>query len=76
MTAKSTAMLRILTGQGLVPRPGWMERILTMFDLRKTRIDLSRLTDEQLHDIGLTRDEVEEELSRRMWDVPPNWRRH
>lgn len=74
MAQKSAAMLRVVTGQGIVPRPGWIERILTMFDVRKTRIDLSRLTDEQLRDVGLTRDDVETELARPIWDVPPHWR--
>jgi uncharacterized protein YjiS (DUF1127 family) len=75
MTTRPAAMLRIITGQGMVPRPGWLERILTMFDVRRTRIDLSRLSDDQLRDVGLTRDQVEAELSRPAWDVPPNWRR-
>ncbi|MFN4131198.1 MAG: DUF1127 domain-containing protein [Paracoccaceae bacterium] len=75
MTTRSAAMLRIVTGQGAIPRPGWLERILTMFDVRRTRIDLSRLTDAQLRDVGLTRDDVEAELARPAWDVPANWRR-
>lgn len=75
MTTRSAAMLRIVTGQGAIPRPSWLERILTMFDVRRTRIDLSRLTDAQLHDVGLTRDDVEAELARSAWDVPANWRR-
>lgn len=74
MAQKSNAMLRVVTGQGIIPRPAWLERILTMFDVRKTRIDLSRLSDEQLQDIGLTRDEVEAEINRPIWDVPPHWR--
>ncbi|RJE86668.1 DUF1127 domain-containing protein [Paracoccus onubensis] len=45
-----------------------------MFDVRKTRIDLSRLSDDQLKDVGLTRDDVEAELARKIWDVPAHWR--
>lgn len=75
MTQRSEAMLRVVTGQGIVPRPNWLERILTMFDMHKSRIDLSRLTDDQLRDVGLTREDVEAELARPAWDVPTNWRR-
>lgn len=75
MTTRTNAMLRVVTGQGLIPRPRLLERLLTMFDVQRTRIDLSRLDDERLRDIGLSREEVEAELSRPVWDVPANWRR-
>ncbi|WP_411837054.1 DUF1127 domain-containing protein [Paracoccus sp. ME4] len=70
-----TALLNVVTGHGILPRPWWLERALTMFDVRRTRIDLSRLSDEQLRDIGLTRDEVIAEMARPLWDVPAHWRR-
>lgn len=73
--AKNSAMLRVVTGNGIIPRSSWAERILTAFDVRKTRIDLSRLTDEQLADVGLTREEVEAELARPIWDAPAHWRK-
>ncbi|WP_265500235.1 DUF1127 domain-containing protein [Paracoccus beibuensis] len=69
-----TALLRVVTGHGILPRPNWVERLMTMFDVRRTRIDLSRLSDAQLRDIGLTRDEVEAEIARPIWDVPNHWR--
>lgn len=75
MTTKSTALLRVVTGQGVVPRASWVERLLTIFDVQRTRIDLARLTDDQLRDIGLTREQVEAEIARPVWDVPANWRR-
>ena len=75
MAQKSAAMLRVVTGHGIIPRPGWVERLLTLFDVRRSRIDLAGLSDEQLRDIGLTRDDVAEELARPIWDVPANWRR-
>jgi uncharacterized protein YjiS (DUF1127 family) len=75
MTSKSNAAFRVAAGHGLVPRPTWLERILTMFDVRRSRLDLADLTDAQLLDIGLTRDDVEREVSRPIWDVPPHWRR-
>jgi uncharacterized protein YjiS (DUF1127 family) len=68
-------MARVVAGTGILPRPRLLERLLTMFDVRRTRIDLARLSDDQLHDIGLTRDEVRAELDRPIWDVPLNWRR-
>nr|WP_111298126.1 DUF1127 domain-containing protein [Paracoccus saliphilus] len=75
MATKSTALLRVVTGRGIVPRPSWIERLLTVFDVQRTRIDLARLSDDQLRDIGLTRDQVEAEIARPVWDVPANWRR-
>ncbi len=72
--SKST-LLRVVTGHGILLRPNWLERLLTMFDVRRTRLDLSRLSDAQLRDIGLTRDEIAAEIARPMWDVPAHWRR-
>ncbi|MEO1910464.1 MAG: DUF1127 domain-containing protein [Paracoccus sp. (in: a-proteobacteria)] len=73
MSTRSLA--RVITGHGIIPRTRWLERLLTMFDVRRTRIDLGRLTDAQLNDIGLTRADVEQELARAAWDVPASWRR-
>ncbi|ODT60944.1 MULTISPECIES: DUF1127 domain-containing protein [Paracoccus] len=75
MSARSTALLRVVTGHGIIPRKPWLERLLTMLDVRRTRIDLSRLSDDHLRDIGLTRDDVEAEIARPLWDVPRHWRR-
>ncbi|CAM3149860.1 DUF1127 domain-containing protein [Paracoccus nototheniae] len=75
MTTKSRALLRVVTGHGILPRPSWIERILTMFDVRRTRIDLARLSDDHLRDIGLTREDVEAEMDKPIWDVPIHWRR-
>jgi uncharacterized protein YjiS (DUF1127 family) len=73
--SRSTALGRVVTGRGILPRPSWLERLLTMFDVHRTRLDLDRLTDAQLRDIGLTREDVEAEMQRPIWDVPANWRR-
>lgn len=75
MAPKSTAMMHVVTGQRIGQRSSWLARIQTWLDVRRTRIDLSRLTDQQLDDIGLDRDEVQAEISRPIWDVPQNWRR-
>ena len=37
MTTRTSAMLRVATGQGLIPRPRLLERLLTMFDVQRTR---------------------------------------
>ncbi len=44
------------------------------FEIRRQRAALRRLTDSDLKDIGLTRSEVDRELSRSFWDVPDTWR--
>lgn len=75
MAQKSKALLRVVTGRGIIPRPGWLERILTAFDSREPEIALDRLSDDQLRDIGLTRAEVEDEMRRPAWDAPLHWRR-
>jgi uncharacterized protein YjiS (DUF1127 family) len=74
MSTRSIALVRVVTGHGIIPRKKWIERLLTIFDVRRTRIDLSRLTDQQLTDIGLTRDQVKAELARAAWDIPAGWR--
>lgn len=74
MTRKSKAMLRVVTGQGLIPRPKWLERILTAFDTRRTVIEISSLSDEQLKDIGLTRADIQQEVAKSLWDAPSHWR--
>lgn len=73
--APKTASLHVLAGHGPFPRPSLGKRILTILSVRRSRQDLSHLSDEQLRDIGLTRDQVADEIARPIWDVPNNWRR-
>ncbi|WP_347138798.1 DUF1127 domain-containing protein [Paracoccus sp. SSK6] len=70
-----TASLHVLAGHGTSPRPSLGKRILTMLSVRRSRQDLAHLSDAQLCDIGLTRDQVAYEIARPVWDVPTNWRR-
>ncbi len=42
---------------------------------RRQRAALTRLSDEQLADIGITRYQAEVEASKPVWDVPETWRR-
>ena len=73
--ATKTTSLHVLAGHGLSTRPSMGKRILTMLSVRRSRQDLSHLSDDQLRDIGLTREQVAHEIARPIWDVPTNWRR-
>ncbi|SNR56927.1 DUF1127 domain-containing protein [Paracoccus sediminis] len=73
--AHHAASLHALAGDGFLPRPSLGKRILTALSVRRSRLDLSQLGDDQLRDIGLTRDQVTQEIARPIWDVPRNWRR-
>jgi len=42
--------------------------------LRRQRVKLASLSDHELQDIGLTPNDVSQELSRSLFDVPCNWR--
>ena len=75
MSFKTAASLPIVAGLGLSARPSLGKRILTLLSLRRSRTDLAHLSDDQLRDIGLTRDQVADEIARPIWDVPTNWRR-
>lgn len=55
-----------------------LEKSLTLadiFELRRQRNELSKLSDDMLRDIGLTPDDVTQELSRSAFDVPRGWPR-
>lgn len=73
--AARLSSLHVLAGHGPSPRPSLGKRIMTMLSVRRSRQDLASLGDEQLRDIGLTRDQVAREIARPIWDVPLNWRR-
>lgn len=73
--ATRTASLHVLAGHGLKSRPSWGKRILNMLSVQRSRHDLANLSDDQLRDIGLSREQVNHEIARPIWDVPANWRR-
>ncbi|MFV2051911.1 DUF1127 domain-containing protein [Aliiroseovarius sp. YM-037] len=56
-------------------RLGLLARIGHAFALRRQRLHLDRLDDAALRDIGLTRRDVDREVSRPMWDAPDHWLR-
>ena len=43
--------------------------------LRRQRLALKRLSDDQLKDIGITRDQANSEAARGVWDAPSTWQR-
>lgn len=75
MAQNSLAAAHPATRPGILPRKGWRAHLLTMLDLRRSRLDLEHLEDSRLGDIGLTRDQARAEAGRPVWDVPANWRR-
>ncbi|MCG6901231.1 MAG: DUF1127 domain-containing protein [Rhodobacter sp.] len=54
---------------------GFFARIKLAHAAWRQRINLSRLDDAALKDIGVTRFEAQQEISRPVWDVPSHWLR-
>ncbi|MEZ5777946.1 MAG: DUF1127 domain-containing protein [Paracoccaceae bacterium] len=52
-----------------------LARLGQMRNVRRQRLDLRDMSDRQLRDIGLTRDEAEAEAERPLWDLPTIWLR-
>jgi uncharacterized protein YjiS (DUF1127 family) len=46
-----------------------------MIETRRQRLDLGRLSEHRLKDIGRSKDEARTESERPVWDVPATWRR-
>jgi uncharacterized protein YjiS (DUF1127 family) len=51
----------------MIQKPSFVARVKRALELRKQRVTLAGLTNEQLTDIGLTRREVEEERAKSLW---------
>ncbi|MEM6309689.1 MAG: DUF1127 domain-containing protein [Pseudomonadota bacterium] len=58
-----------------VARPSLLEALKFALAVGRSRRALSKLTDDQLADIGVSRKIAEAEASRPAWDAPDNWRR-
>ena len=72
MTAQNTTTMT--TRRRL--RPGRMiERIAEVAALIRTRHALAQLDAHLLEDVGLTEEDVREELARPLWQAPAHWRR-
>lgn len=54
---------------------GWLAKLLAAGGLRRERTALTRLSDQQLSDIGITRAEADAEANRGLWDAPNHWKR-
>lgn len=54
-------------------RSSLFARLRRMAALRRQRLDLARLDDRLLCDIGLSRTEAEAEAARPAWDAPRHW---
>ncbi len=54
----------------IAPVAGMMRDLSTAHAVRKSRIELTKLSPELLRDIGVTPDDVEAELRRPFWDIP------
>ncbi|PHQ95752.1 MAG: hypothetical protein COB40_09885 [Marinosulfonomonas sp.] len=54
---------------------GLFTRIRLAIALKTQRKTLSGLPDNRLHDLGITRDQVDREVAKSSWDVPTNWLR-
>ena len=52
-----------------------LARLRQMRIVRRQRLDLRNMSDRQLRDIGLTRDEAEAEAGRPLWDLSATWLR-
>ena len=56
-------------------RPGLLARLLGWDATFRQRTHLVGLTDAQLRDIGITRNEAAREGERPVWDAPQHWKR-
>ena len=52
---------------------GLFRRFKQIASLSKERAELSKLTSQQLKDIGITPDQAQKEAARPAWDLPENW---
>ncbi len=50
-----------------IQRPSFMARVKAALELRKQRRALYSLTDEQLSDVGLTREDATKEYNKSIW---------
>ena len=64
------------TGRTLAPARtrGVVATVLSWLHLSNSRIDLTGLDSQMLHDIGVSEKEADREAKRPFWDVPSNWR--
>lgn len=75
MTYISTHTSDCTSGKALpsYKHPSVFARLNHMLRTKQQRNKLARLSDEALCDIGVTRQQAEEESKRALWDAPANW---
>jgi len=71
----STALSRISAARPIRRTFSFLSRLGLLGPLYRQRRSLHRLSDDALRDIGLTRQQVESEAARLIWDVPAHWTR-
>ncbi|MEM9426679.1 MAG: DUF1127 domain-containing protein [Pseudomonadota bacterium] len=54
-------------------KPAFLGMVLKALSIWRERQDLSKLDDRLLRDVGLTRNDVETETNRPVWDAPNRW---
>ncbi|MEL6217270.1 MAG: DUF1127 domain-containing protein [Pseudomonadota bacterium] len=71
MTQATSIAARVSAFPGFTP----IKHLIRLaFQVRRERLDLGRLTPEQLRDIGLMPDQAEHETGRAFWDLPASRR--
>ena len=73
---KATAMHRTLATPAARParRLRLLHRLAQIGALFRQRRSLASLDDHLLRDIGVTREQAQNEATRPLWDVPAHWR--
>ena len=69
----SPTLWRVVTGQGIIPRPRWLERMLTIADRQVPVTGPAQMTDKQLADLGLCRDDLVGQAEVAGWNPPEYW---
>lgn len=54
-------------------RRGWWSWVVLLWDIRRQRKDLARLSVGQLQDVGVSRNAAQKEARKPLWDVPTHW---
>lgn len=70
----SNTVLNRLLSADLRPTADLLTRIAHAHSTWVQRRKLANLSAAQLHDIGLTADQADQEASRPIWDAPSHWR--
>ena len=68
-----TALNIAITSRPSASKISFFQRLFSFETLRKERFELSKLSDAQLKDIGITPDQAKKEAARPAWDLPENW---